>query len=67
MPGVTAATVYDVLHDADYRKKWDPNVIETHDIARLTNNADVGYYSCKWMRPKRRTTPIPGVGQNEQV
>uniref|UniRef100_A0A8C2NU74 START domain-containing protein 10 n=1 Tax=Capra hircus TaxID=9925 RepID=A0A8C2NU74_CAPHI len=43
-------TLYDVLHDIEYRKKWDSNVIETFDIARLTVNADVGYYS--WRCPK---------------
>ncbi|NXX42011.1 STA10 protein, partial [Tricholaema leucomelas] len=42
--------LYDVLHDCRYRPEWDPNVIETFDIARLTANADVGYYS--WRCPK---------------
>ncbi|KAL7979985.1 hypothetical protein Chor_004454 [Crotalus horridus] len=45
MPDVSAETVFDVLHDTEYRKKWDLNVIETHEIARLSDNADVGYYS----------------------
>lgn len=45
-----AETLYDVLHDIEYRKKWDSNVIETFDIARLTVNADVGYYSCEQAR-----------------
>lgn len=44
---VSAETMYDVLHDIDYRRKWDSNVIETFDIGKLTVNADVGYYSCK--------------------
>ncbi|KAI2561704.1 StAR related lipid transfer domain containing 10, partial [Homo sapiens] len=35
---VPAETLYDVLHDIEYRKKWDSNVIETFDIARLTVN-----------------------------
>lgn len=43
---VSAETMYDVLHDTEYRRKWDPNVIETFDIGKLTVNADVGYYSC---------------------
>lgn len=46
---VCAETMYDVLHDIDYRKEWDKNVIETFDIAKLTVNADVGYYS--WTCP----------------
>lgn len=44
---VPAETLYDVLHDTHYRKKWDSNMIETYDIGRLTVNADVGYYSCE--------------------
>lgn len=43
---VSADTMYDVLHDTEYRRNWDKNVIETFDIGRLTVNADVGYYSC---------------------
>lgn len=42
----SADAMYDVLHDIEYRKKWDTNVIETFDIGKLTVNADVGYYSC---------------------
>uniref|UniRef100_A0A8C3FMZ7 START domain-containing protein 10 n=1 Tax=Chrysemys picta bellii TaxID=8478 RepID=A0A8C3FMZ7_CHRPI len=48
---VPAATLYDVLHDTHYRKKWDSNVIETYDIGRLTANADVGYYAWKCPSP----------------
>lgn len=43
---VSAETMYDVLHDIEYRKKWDTNVIDTFDIGKLTVNSDVGYYSC---------------------
>lgn len=50
---VSAETVYDVLHDIEYRRKWDTNVIETFDIAKLTVNADVGYYSWKCPKPLR--------------
>ena len=39
--------MYDVLHDGQYRKKWDPSVLESFDVARLSANADVGYYSCE--------------------
>lgn len=39
--------MYDVLHDGEYRKDWDPTMSESYDIARLSDNADVGYYSCK--------------------
>ncbi|XP_069749140.1 START domain-containing protein 10-like [Narcine bancroftii] len=48
---VAAETVYDVLHDNEYRYKWDKHVIKTFDIARLTVNADIGYYSWKCPSP----------------
>ncbi|XP_076148645.1 START domain containing 14 [Alosa pseudoharengus] len=47
---VSAETMFDVLHDSQYRKKWDPTMLESFDIARLSANADVGYYS--WVCPK---------------
>lgn len=47
---VSAATMFDVLHDGEYRKKWDPTMLESYDIARLSANADVGYYA--WICPK---------------
>lgn len=58
---MSAETLYDVLHDIEYRKKWDSNVIETFDIARLTVNADVGYYSCEQAQapPSRPPTKLP--------
>uniref|UniRef100_H3B2V8 START domain-containing protein 10 n=1 Tax=Latimeria chalumnae TaxID=7897 RepID=H3B2V8_LATCH len=48
---VAADTVYDVLHDGEYRTRWDHSAIETFDIARLTVNTDVGYYSWKCPNP----------------
>ncbi|XP_064185268.1 START domain containing 14 [Anguilla rostrata] len=47
---VSAAAMYDVLHDGQYRKSWDPTMLESFDIARVSANADVGYYS--WICPK---------------
>ncbi|XP_026874369.2 START domain containing 14 [Electrophorus electricus] len=47
---VSAATMYDVLHDNKYRKTWDPAMLESFEIARLGPNVDVGYYS--WLCPK---------------
>ncbi|TUB03089.1 START domain-containing protein 10 [Bagarius yarrelli] len=55
---VSAETMYDVLHDIDYRKKWDSNVIETFDIGKLTVNADVGYYSWKCPKPLKNRDVI---------
>ncbi|KAJ6664783.1 hypothetical protein lerEdw1_005755 [Lerista edwardsae] len=55
---VSAETLYDVLHDIEYRKKWDTNVIETFDIGKLTVNADVGYYSWKCPKPLKNRDVI---------
>ncbi|XP_023823060.2 LOW QUALITY PROTEIN: START domain-containing protein 10 [Salvelinus sp. IW2-2015] len=55
---VPAETMYDVLHDIEYRRKWDANVIETFDIGKLTVNADVGYYSWKCPKPLRNRDVI---------
>ncbi|KAM9833717.1 START domain-containing protein 10 [Syngnathus typhle] len=49
--GVSAETLYDVLHDTSYRRKWDTSMIDTYDIGRLTVNADVGYYSWRCPSP----------------
>uniref|UniRef100_A0A8C5ERA7 START domain-containing protein n=1 Tax=Gouania willdenowi TaxID=441366 RepID=A0A8C5ERA7_GOUWI len=56
---VSAATMYDVLHDLEYRKKWDTNVEETFDIGKLTVNADVGYYAWKCPKPLRNRDKYP--------
>ncbi|KAM9358796.1 START domain-containing protein 10 [Symphorus nematophorus] len=50
---VSAETMYDVLHDLEYRKKWDTNAMDTFDIGRLTVNADVGYYAWRCPKPFR--------------
>jgi len=43
--GVKAPTLYDVLHDPDYRKTWDENMVDGYRIERLDDNNDIGYYS----------------------
>ncbi|XP_068182361.1 START domain containing 14 [Antennarius striatus] len=48
---VPADTMYDVIHDGEYRKQWDLNMLESFDIARLSHNADLGYYSWKCPSP----------------
>ncbi|XP_043086355.1 START domain-containing protein 10 [Puntigrus tetrazona] len=55
---IPAETMYDVLHDIEYRRKWDANVIETFDIGKLTVNADVGYYSWKCPKPLKNRDVI---------
>lgn len=42
---MTAATVYDVLHDSAYRKKWDKHVVMTDEIGYIDQNNDVCYYA----------------------
>jgi len=39
--------VYDVLHDADYRKEWDESMEEGYCIEQLDAHNDVGYYGAK--------------------
>ncbi|XP_038113791.1 START domain-containing protein 10 [Culex quinquefasciatus] len=42
---VTADTLFDVLHDPDYRKVWDSHMLASHEIGVLNVNNDVGYYA----------------------
>lgn len=49
--GIPPETIYDVLHDPDYRKTWDDHMIEGFEIERLDSNNDVGYYSAKFPTP----------------
>ena len=37
--------LYDVLHDADYRKTWDDRMVEGFNIEQIDDFNDVGYYS----------------------
>jgi len=45
--GVSAATLYDVLHDPDYRKTWDENMVEGFCLEQFDTFNDVGYYCAK--------------------
>jgi hypothetical protein len=40
-------SIYNVLHDPEYRKTWDENMIEGFLIEKLDAYNDVGYYAAK--------------------
>jgi len=45
--GIEAEVLYDTLHDPDYRKDWDDNMIEGYNIVQINASNDIGYYSAK--------------------
>ncbi|XP_018329424.1 START domain-containing protein 10 isoform X2 [Agrilus planipennis] len=50
---VSASTLFDVLHDPDYRKEWDTHMIESTEIGYLNPNNDVGYYAMSCPTPMK--------------
>jgi len=44
---IDPSVLYDVIHDADYRKEWDENMDEGYCIQQLDSYNDIGYYSAK--------------------
>ncbi|XP_066247721.1 START domain-containing protein 10-like isoform X1 [Euwallacea similis] len=48
---VSANTMFDVLHDPDYRKKWDEHMMASIEIGYLNPNNDVGYYALSCPAP----------------
>lgn len=46
---VNGYTLFDVLHDPDYRKVWDSHMLDSHEIGVFNVNNDVGYYASKYV------------------
>lgn len=44
---ISSNTMFDVLHDPDYRKDWDEYMLASVEIGYLNPNNDIGYYACK--------------------
>ncbi|MES1905751.1 MAG: START domain-containing protein 10 [Paramarteilia canceri] len=42
-----ANDMYDMLHDPQYRKKWDDNMIKGFNMIKFTDFSDVGFYLVK--------------------
>ncbi|XP_044753381.1 START domain-containing protein 10-like isoform X2 [Coccinella septempunctata] len=48
---ISANTMFDVLHDPDYRREWDEHMISSEEIGYLNPNNDVGYYALSCPTP----------------
>ncbi|XP_055712104.1 START domain-containing protein 10-like [Phlebotomus papatasi] len=42
---ITSDTLFDVLHDPDYRRVWDTHMLASEEIGIVNVNNDVGYYA----------------------
>ncbi|WP_422490375.1 START domain-containing protein [Endozoicomonas sp. ALE010] len=52
---INPETLFNTLHDADYRKTWDKKMVEGRDICQLDYRNDIGYYAVQppWPISKR--------------
>lgn len=49
-PNVVPSMMYDSLHDPDFRKTWDDNMLEGFNLCQLDSRNDIGYYGAKFPR-----------------
>jgi hypothetical protein len=50
-PDLSPETLYDILHDHEYRATWDPNMIEGKVLYQLDPRNEIGYYAAKCPPP----------------
>jgi hypothetical protein len=50
-PKVEPETMYNALHDAQFRKSWDEKMKEGFNIVNLDTRNDIGYYCAKFPFP----------------
>lgn len=61
-PDISSETLYDVLHDPDYRRVWDTHMLESLEIGLLNVCNDVGYYASECMKHKLLTNGMFSPG-----
>ncbi|XP_075243048.1 START domain-containing protein 10-like [Convolutriloba macropyga] len=52
-PGVSAALLYDTLHDTAYTRNWDAYCVSTEDICYIDPMNIISYYAMKLQSPLR--------------
>ena len=45
---VDGDTLYDVLHDGDYRPTWDKYMLDSAEVGLINPNNDICYYAREW-------------------
>jgi len=46
--GLNAEAMYNMLHDPEYRKEWDDNMVHGFNICKPSKYADIGFYMLKF-------------------